>query len=178
MSLARFDASGIGAFDGSIGGCIRSFWAAAGSLPAFYLAMLFEGTLPAGGGSEAAFIAQTIGFVILCVAFPLASERILHWLGRDASWPLLVTGYNWLNFVQNWVWLVLVLVTHVAGLGAAIVTPLFLTFYVFCLAVEGFMFNAVLGGVLVAREILLVLLLLFIDFFFSEVVNVVARWIA
>jgi hypothetical protein len=174
LRLARFDARAIGNFDPGIDACIRSFWAAAGSLPAFYLALLLEGTDGIGddGDPALAIFVQTIGFVIGCLTFPLASERVLHWLDHDNRWPLLVTSYNWLSFVQNWAMLALVALFH-GGFLAGFANPVFAIFFLFCLIVEGFIFSVVISG-----HVSLAIALVLIDLVLGQSVDAIARSIA
>ena len=93
--LAHLDAAGHRWFDVTIGGAIRSFWAAAIAAPPFLLVALLrsEGEVD----FDRALLVEPIAYAIGWVAFPLIAERLVRLVDREARFLALVSAYNWAN---------------------------------------------------------------------------------
>ncbi len=164
--LIRFDRSGISGFDPSIAGTARSCWAYALALPALLIFILFDlDALPKGDNAVVSVIAVVTAYIATGAAFPLAALAMLRWLGRDARWPLLVTGYNWLLLCRYIAGATLLVLIRLGMPDAAIWLLL-----LFRLIVEGFMFEVILDvGVLAATALVL------LDFVISYTLAVIAH---
>jgi hypothetical protein len=97
LRLARGDRSGLGCFDASVEGFWRSFRAAVLGYP-LYLTLLLMRVGEAEWSRSGAFrivAAETIGYAITWLAFPVAMVSVARWLGREYRFFGFMTVYNW-----------------------------------------------------------------------------------
>jgi hypothetical protein len=95
LRLSVFDRSGASALAGDMAACARSFWTCVLALPSLYLPLAFElAAMPTGGHPVPVLIARSLGYVVGCVAFPLAAFPMLRWFEKAERWPKLVYGYT------------------------------------------------------------------------------------
>lgn len=103
LRLARGDRGGLAYFDRSLDGFWRSFMSAFLSYPLFLLLLIMRVSLPqwnAAGGFRVV-IAETIGYVISWVAFPLVMLSVLRWIGREYRFFDFMVPYNWSQLPQS-----------------------------------------------------------------------------
>lgn len=114
--LARFDAGGLGRFDGSAAGAMRSFHAALLVAPVY---ALFVAQRQAGGDSAAdplrVAAIESIAYVIAWVAFPLVMAWLAPIIDRERRYLGFVAAYNWCQVPQYALHLGVALA---AGMGA------------------------------------------------------------
>jgi hypothetical protein len=97
LRLARGDRRGLACFDATADGFWRSFRAAVLGYP-LYLVLLLMRIGDAEWARSGAFrvvTAETIGYAVTWLAFPVAMVSITRWLGRDTRFFGFVTVYNW-----------------------------------------------------------------------------------
>ena len=170
--LAHLDPDGMRYFDRSITGFWRSFRVSVLAAP-FWIIILAVGLgpLPATGGWFRFVVAETIGYVILWVAFPLAAFYLTFLTDRQREYFVFITALNWASLIQ----LSVQMPAHVlaslplmpAGrgvilIGAADLAALFYEWFITRTALRLSGFGAV-GFVVV-------------DFLIGSVVNSVAVW--
>lgn len=115
--LLRFDATALALFDSSIDGYWKSFNAAVVVAP-IYLMLLLVTLLGGDIDSPLRFLAaESIGYVIGWVAFPLAMVYIARHLGRDEFYLRYIVAFNWFHVPQALIML------PVSLLGGATVLP-------------------------------------------------------
>ena len=160
--LARFDRRGADAFADDLDQCARSFRACVLAYP-FYMAVLmgdFWGASPTSGALFTAILAQSIGFVIECLIFPVAAISLLRWYHLETRWVRLVSAYNWWGLAQTMVVAAGLLLHKLSG-GAPFAVDVLILIYLFCLLVEGFVFEIILDvGVVTAGTLVVVDVLL------------------
>jgi hypothetical protein len=117
--LARLDPAGLGFFDRSRTGLIRSFRAAILVYPAFLLllGLRIDEKVWAQSGTARIILVETIGYVVTWTAFPLAVLQLARFLDREARWPDFTVVYNWSQVPES------VLVLACAGLAMTGVLP-------------------------------------------------------
>ena len=94
--LAHLDTSGLQAFDFSVDGAYKSFFAAVVIAPGYFLLLL----LVYSGRSIEAPLAMILpmvvgGYVILWVLFPLVAHALLNGLAMGQRFIPLLVAYNW-----------------------------------------------------------------------------------
>jgi len=103
IRLARLDAGGLNAFDRTVGGFWRSFFAGVLSYP-LYLMLLTMRVSSAeweASGALRIILVETIGYVIAWVAFPLLMLSVTGWIGRQARFVDFMVPYNWCQLPQS-----------------------------------------------------------------------------
>jgi hypothetical protein len=117
--LARLDPAGLGFFDRSREGLIRSFRAAIFVYPAFLLllGLRIEDKVWEQSGAGRIILIETIGYVVSWTAFPLATLRLARFLDRETRWPGFIVAFNWSQVLEY------VLVLFCAGLAISGVLP-------------------------------------------------------
>jgi hypothetical protein len=117
--LARLDPAGLGFFDRSREGLIRSFRAAIIVYPFFLLLLVLrvEDTAWQQAGAARVILIETIGYVISWTAYPLATLQLARFLDRTERWPGFIVVYNWSQILQT------VLFLAAAALAASGVLP-------------------------------------------------------
>jgi len=85
LRLARGDRGGLAYFDRSLGGFWRSFLSGFLSYPFFLVLLTMRISLADwnSAGGLRIILAETIGYVISWVAFPLLMLSVLRWIGRE-----------------------------------------------------------------------------------------------
>lgn len=170
-ALARFDRSGAAIFGDDPAQTARSFRACVFAFPLF-LFVRFGNLLiavPAMEHGTALLLVQTLEFVIEALVFPLAALPLLRWYGREDRWCRLVTAYNWWGLGQA-ILITAIVMLHRATGGAPVAIELLLISYLFCLVVEVFIIEIVLGaGFFTAATLVL------IDVAISQVVTMIAQ---
>ena len=103
LRLARGDRGGLAYFDRSLDGFWRSFLSAFLSYPLFLLLLTMRVSLAdwnTAGGVQI-ILAETIGYVISWVAFPLIMLSVLRWIGREQRFFDFMVPYNWCQLPQS-----------------------------------------------------------------------------
>ena len=99
--LAHFDPNGMRYFDRSMTGFWRSFYVAVLVAPLWIiiLAVDFAPMHFAGGWARVA-IAETIGYVINWVAYPLAAYYLTRFIDRPQEYAGFIVALNWGSLIQ------------------------------------------------------------------------------
>ncbi|HUI17652.1 MAG TPA: hypothetical protein VL244_08315 [Alphaproteobacteria bacterium] len=100
--LCRFDAQGLAYFDSTIGGFWRSFFAAVLVAPIYFITVLLDldfSTVEASVGRT--FLLESLAYVILVFAYPLAMHYISEALDRRQQYFLYIVAYNWASVTYN-----------------------------------------------------------------------------
>ena len=92
--LIQLDRDALAAFDRSDAGFWRSFLAAAIVAPLHIAGAM--GKQPLDSDDFVWWLAQGVNYVVLWVAFPVASHFLAHMVGRIERWRDYVIAYNWL----------------------------------------------------------------------------------
>jgi hypothetical protein len=103
LRLARGDRGGLDCFDRSLDGFWRSFLSAFLAYPCFLILLTMRVSLDdwnAVGGLPIVLI-ETIGYVVLWVAFPLVMLSVLRWIGREDRFFDFMVPYNWCQLPQG-----------------------------------------------------------------------------
>jgi hypothetical protein len=103
LRLAKGDRRGLACFDPSLDGFWRSFFAGVLSYP-LYLMLLTMRVSSAeweAAGALRVILAETIGYVIAWVAFPLLMLSVTRWIGRQARFFDFMVPYNWCQLPQS-----------------------------------------------------------------------------
>ena len=99
--LAHFDPDGMRYFDPSITGFWRSFRVAVLVAPLWIIIMALDlASQPVTGGWFRLVAAETIGYVIQWVAFPLAAFYLTHLTDRQREYFVFITALNWASLIQ------------------------------------------------------------------------------
>ncbi|MFO1127144.1 MAG: hypothetical protein U1E66_01705 [Rhodospirillales bacterium] len=132
--LARFDARGMAFFDTTLGGFWRSFFAAVLVAPAYVLVVSTGGG--AVHGDTVRFgLAETIGYILSWVAFPVVMEWLTRQLGCRARYLSYITAYNWASVIEHLLLLPVLVITarnllpDAAGQLLWLVTLVFIVVY-------------------------------------------------
>ncbi len=146
-TLARFDRSAASAFGDDPAQTVRSFRACVLAFPFFLLVRLgnFFNLAPPIDQGFLVLLVQSIEFVIEALVFPVVALPLLRWYGREDKWCRLVTAYNWWSLGQTILITAIVIVHRLTG-GAQFAVELLLIAYLFCMVVEAFIIEIVLGG--------------------------------
>jgi hypothetical protein len=112
--LARLDGNAMKWFDRSVGGVLRSFWAAAICYPGFVLllAMRADPEQIEGHGLVRIILVESIGYVIIWTAYPLMALPFCRWLANEERAFGFVIAYNWAQVLQ------MAVLLPIAGLSA------------------------------------------------------------
>jgi hypothetical protein len=97
--LAHLDPDGMRYFDRSVTGFWRSFRVAILAAP-LWIIILAVSPLPATGGWFRLVVAETIGYVIQWVAFPLAAFYLTYLTDRRREYFVFITALNWASLIQ------------------------------------------------------------------------------
>ena len=97
--LAHLDPDGMRYFDSSVTGFWRSFRVAVLAAP-LWIIILAVSPLPATGGWFRLVVAETIGYVIQWVAFPLAAFYLTYLTDRRREYFVFITALNWASLIQ------------------------------------------------------------------------------
>lgn len=117
--LARLDAGGLQAYDGSEAVFWRSFSAAIIIAPAEILLFWLAPDSATPGPAPGRLVAiESISYVIGWTAFPLAAYYLAHLVGRSHRYLLYITAYNWAQVIEMAAWLTLSLVGTLLFSGA------------------------------------------------------------
>jgi hypothetical protein len=119
--LARGDHGGLDCFDRSLDGFWRSFRAAIPCYP-LYLMLLLMRVAAAdwqNAGALRILTAETIGYVISWVAFPLAMLSLARRIGRSDRFFDFMVAYNWYQLPQSVLFVLVGLVSAGAPAGSA-----------------------------------------------------------
>ena len=98
--LCRFDAQGLAYFDSTIGGFWRSFFAAVLVAPIYFIIVFLDldlSTVEASVGRT--FLLESLAYLILVFAYPLAMHYISEALDRRPQYFLYIVAYNWASVV-------------------------------------------------------------------------------
>ena len=99
--LAHLDPDGMRYFDSSVTGFWRSFRVAVLAAPFWIIILAVDlASLPATGGWFRFVVAETIGYVILWVAFPLAAFYLTFLTDRQREYFVFITALNWASLIQ------------------------------------------------------------------------------
>ena len=99
--LAHFDPDGMRYFDRSITGFWRSFRVAVLVAPLWIIIMALDlASQPVTGGWFRLVAAETIGYVIQWVAFPLAAFYLTYLTDRRREYFVFITALNWASLIQ------------------------------------------------------------------------------
>lgn len=110
--LARLDAGGLQAYDGSLAGFWRSFSAAIIVAPAQILLLWLAPDSAAPGPASGRLIAvESLSYVIGWTAFPLAAYYLTQFVDRSNRYLIYITAYNWAQVIEMAAWLALSLVS-------------------------------------------------------------------
>jgi len=103
LRLARGDRGGLAYFDRSLGGFWRSFLSGFLSYPFFLVLLTMRISLADwnSAGGLRIILAETIGYVISWVAFPLLMLSVLRWIGREHRFFDFMVPYNWCQLPQS-----------------------------------------------------------------------------
>lgn len=143
--LFRFDPRGLQLFEDSVPACLRSFFAAVIVAPGFALIRLVDLM-----GSELTtgflgiLLVETLAYVIIWTAFPLALYYMSRAIGRDSRYLLAVTALNWSVVIQTAILLPVYLVTATGILTPGFVALATLIAFVVTLLYEGYVARAAL----------------------------------
>ena len=99
--LAHLDPDGLRYFDRSIRGFWRSFRVAVLVAPLWIIIMAVD-LSPVDMGSDwfRPIVAETIGYAMLWVAFPLAAFYLARLMNRQQEYFLFITALNWASVIQ------------------------------------------------------------------------------
>lgn len=117
--LARGDRGGLAYFDRTLEGFWRSFLSAFLSYPFFLILLTMRVSLVdwnAAGGLSI-ILAETIGYVISWVAFPLVMLSVLRWIGREQRFFDFMVPYNWCQLPQSLLFVVVGLQSETGALS-------------------------------------------------------------
>ena len=109
--LARFDPQGMAFFDTTLGGFWRSFFAAVIVAPAYVVVVL---SMSDGGRHADPLrfgLAESIGYVLSWVVFPLVMEWLSRRLGCRARYLSYITAYNWAAVIEHLLLLPVLMIT-------------------------------------------------------------------
>ena len=99
--LAHFDPDGMRYFDRSIAGFWRSFQVALLGAPLWIIILGVNlAQMHIGGGWTRVVIAETIGYVIAWVAYPLAAFYLTRFLDRQQDYIGFIVALNWSQLLQ------------------------------------------------------------------------------
>lgn len=99
--LAHLDPDGMRYFDRSVTGFWRSFRVAVLAAPLWIIILAVSlAPLPATGGWFRLVVAETIGYVIQWVAFPLAAFYLTYLTDRQREYFVFITALNWASLIQ------------------------------------------------------------------------------
>jgi hypothetical protein len=103
LRLAKGDRGGLACFERSLDGFWRSFFAGVLSYPLYLmlLTMRVSSAEWAAAGALRVILAETIGYVIAWVAFPLLMLSVTAWIGRQARLFDFMVPYNWSQLPQS-----------------------------------------------------------------------------
>ncbi len=137
--LFRFDPRGLTLFEDSVPACIQSFFAAVIVAPGFALIRLvdYQGTEPATG-FLGILLAETLAYVIIWTAFPLALFYLSRAIGRESRYLLAVTALNWGVVIQTAILLPVYLVIATDVLTPGFIALATLVAFVVTLVYEGY----------------------------------------
>lgn len=99
--VARLDATGLQAFDATINGFWRSFWAAAILAPLATVTVLIEaGGIDDGAEATRFMLLQAVAYVVNWVAFPLLMVSVATFLQRGHAYLRFIVAYNWFRLFE------------------------------------------------------------------------------
>lgn len=158
--LFMWDEKGLTHFDVSRDGFWRSFFAAVMLAPAYLIIILsqrqleFELLSKDVGRTETAvmpdlelfLLSESLGYVILWVAFPLAMVYVARWFGREDRYFSLIIAINWSSVIM--IGLIFPIdALYLAGFATAETRlALFIPFAIISLAYRWFIIRAAFGA--------------------------------
>lgn len=147
LRLARGDPGGLEYFDRSLDGFWRSFLSAYLAYPCFLILLAMRVSLAEwnAAGPLPIITAETIGYVILWVAFPLAMLPVLRWLGREDRFFDFMVPYNWCQLPQGVLFVLVGLEAVTGALGDAISATLEIAAFVAVLGYEWYIARVALN---------------------------------
>jgi hypothetical protein len=164
--LARFDAQGLGAFNASVEGFWRSFWAAALVAPFYAVLLAFRFDTMADTVHPLRFaLVETVTYVIAWLAFPVAMISVARWLGRWDAFVGYIVAYNWTAVVQNAIYLPLAMLAVSGAIPEAAGNMLGFVALIYVLVLGWFIARTALGvpgttaAAIVALDLMLGLLI-------------------
>ncbi len=138
--LALFNRSFLAYFDRSMAGALRSFGLALPILPLF-LWLVWLNLGEAVPSVPLYLTAKAVAYAYGWILFPFVILNAARLLDRDKEAAGCIAIYNWTSVL----WMALQLpVTALGGLSEGLANPLNLLLFIATLAIEGFMFVAVL----------------------------------
>jgi len=103
LRLARGDRGGLSCFDRSLDGFWRSFRAAVICYPLYLVLLAMRVSVAewqTSGGWRIVMV-ETIGYVVVWVAFPLLMLNVVRWIGREHRFFEFMVPYNWCQVPQS-----------------------------------------------------------------------------
>jgi hypothetical protein len=143
--LARFDPGGMAFFDTTPEGFWRSFFAAVIVAPAYLVVVLFSGDGDPHADPLRFGLAQTIGYILSWVVFPLVMEWLSRRLGCRRRYPSYIIAYNWAAVIEHLLLLPVLLITANGLLPAGAGHILWLLTIAFVLAYAWFVTRTALS---------------------------------
>jgi hypothetical protein len=143
--LARFDPQGMVFFDTTLGGFWRSFFAAVIVAPAYVVVVLSVGDSERHADPLRYGLAESIGYVLSWVVFPLVMEWLSRQLGCRARYLSYITAYNWAAVIEHLLLLPVLMITSHGVLPDAVGHILWLLTLAFVLAYAWFVTRTALA---------------------------------
>ena len=143
--LARFDPQGMRFFDTTLGGFWRSFFAAVIVAPAYVVVVLSVADEGRHADPLRFGLAESIGYVLSWVVFPLVMEWLSRRLGRRARYLSYITAYNWAAVIEHLLLLPVLMITSHSVLPDALGHILWLLTLAFVLAYAWFVTRTALA---------------------------------
>ena len=99
--LLRFDSSGLGFFDDSPAGFVKSFGAAVVLAPFYIMLQFLRAQVdPPGAPPFDVFVIETFAYAISWLAFPVVMDKICEQIGRENLYLRFIVAQNWAKIPQ------------------------------------------------------------------------------
>jgi len=154
LTLARFDARGAQYFDETPSTALRSFFAAAISLPAYIIILLLSNSdtlsndLPSDlqpTDPTVTLLVHLLQYSLSWTVYPVIAYRICQSIGREAAFFRYLSAENWLNVVGYHLMLLVVIVIASGVLPESLGWLLLLSVYAYLLTYSWFNARTCLG---------------------------------
>ena len=160
--LLRLDPRGLDAFDATLEGFWRSFYAAVLTAPAYALLVVLEFSekVPDSGEIDWAriFAVRGIAFVMGWVAFPLVMHSLTQAMGRSGAYFRFMVAYNWSSVPQIALYLPVAIARNLWPEPAepfALIVFVAILFYQWFIARTALAVSALLAGAVIAVDVML-----------------------